>query len=67
MITVKLNGKEKQAKEAITVAAFLMENGIDPYQTAAELNFEALNPQELPKTILKDGDILEVLRFVGGG
>ena len=67
MITIKLNGTAKQLKKGTPLISFLGENGIKPAEVAVELNFEIIYPQKLAGIILKNGDVLEVLRFVGGG
>ncbi|MDR3275221.1 MAG: sulfur carrier protein ThiS [Endomicrobium sp.] len=67
MITVKVNGKEKKVKENTSIADFLQSNNIDPVGVTVEHNLEVINPTSISKIILKEGDTLEVLRFVGGG
>lgn len=65
MITV--NGKEIQMKQSISVAAYLENAGYQMKRIAVELNGDILSKYEYSDTMLKDGDRLEVVTFVGGG
>ena len=65
MITV--NGKEIQMKQSISVAAYLENAGYQMKRIAVELNGDFLPKYEYSDTMLKDGDRLEVVTFVGGG
>ena len=65
MITV--NGKEIQMKQSISVAAYLENAGYQMKRIAVELNGDILPKYEYSYTMLKDGDRLEVVTFVGGG
>lgn len=65
MITV--NGKEIQMEQSISVAAYLENAGYQMKRIAVELNGDILSKYEYSDTMLKDGDRLEVVTFVGGG
>lgn len=65
MITV--NGKEIQMKQSISVAVYLENAGYQMKRIAVELNGDILPKYEYSDTMLKDGDRLEVVTFVGGG
>ncbi|MCA6070834.1 MAG: sulfur carrier protein ThiS [Endomicrobium sp.] len=67
MITVKINGQNKEIKDNTTVADFLKDNNINPIEVTVEYNFEIINPESIANITLKNQDTLEVLRFVGGG
>jgi sulfur carrier protein len=67
MITVKINGQSKEIKDNATIFDFLKMNAIAPIEVAIEHNFKIIDPADTKKVILKNGDTLEVLRFVGGG
>jgi sulfur carrier protein len=67
MITVKVNGKDKTMRENASITDFLKSNNIDPIGVTVEYNFEVINAGSIAEITLKDGDTLEVLRFVGGG
>jgi sulfur carrier protein len=67
MITVKINGENKEMKCNMLLSDFLKENAIDPVGVTVEHNFKIVNSNDIAKIILHDQDTLEILRFVGGG
>jgi sulfur carrier protein len=64
MLTI--NG-EKFDAAGKSLAAYLQEAGFDAKRVAVELNLEIVPLKDFEKTILKDGDSLEIVRFVQGG
>ena len=65
MITV--NGKQIQLISEMSVAVYLEENNYQINRIAVEMNEEILPKYSYSETMLKDGDRLEVVTFVGGG
>ena len=65
MITV--NGKQIQLISEMSVADYLEENNYQINRIAVEMNEEILPNYSYSETMLKDGDRLEVVTFVGGG
>lgn len=65
MITV--NGKQIQLTSEISVADYLEQNNYQINRIAVEMNEEILPKYSYSETMLKDGDRLEVVTFVGGG
>lgn len=63
---VKING-EMLAKDGMNVSDVLAEMNINPQNVAVELNEEIVPKASYGSTVLSDGDVLEVVRFVGGG
>ena len=63
---IYING-EKIEKEEIKLSSYLEENKINPQRIAVELNGEILPKSKYGDTVLKDGDIVEIVNFVGGG
>lgn len=63
---VFVNGKE-QAANGKTVEDIINEMNIDKRTIAVELNEEIVSKADYDSTNLKDGDVLEVVSFVGGG
>ena len=61
-----INGKKIENNEII-LSSYLEENGINPQRIAVELNGEILPKSKYGDTVLKDGDIVEIVNFVGGG
>ena len=65
MITV--NGKQISLTSKMSVADYLEQNNYQIKRIAVELNEEILPKYSYSDTMLKDGDRLEVVTFVGGG
>ena len=62
-----VNGKEINLIEDTTVAEYLEQNQYQVKRIAVELNGDILQKYSYSDTMLKDGDRLEVVTFVGGG
>ena len=58
---------EKVDAAGKSLAAYLKETGLDAKRVAVELNLEIIPLKDFEKTILKDGDSLEIVQFVQGG
>lgn len=65
MITV--NGKEVALTGSLSVADYLEQNNYQLKRIAVEMNGDILPKYSYSDTMLKDGDRLEVVSFVGGG
>lgn len=63
---VKVNGKPEDAAGR-TLAQYLEEKSFDFKRVAAELNGDIVSKAQYDTTVLRDGDELEVVSFVGGG
>lgn len=63
---VSVNG-EKVNADNTSLLLFLEENGYNVGRIAVEMNGEILPKANYKSTILKDGDVLEVVSFVAGG
>lgn len=64
---IKVNGKEIELEKAASVKMYLESAGYQMKRIAVELNGEILPKNEYADRILKDGDRMEVVTFVGGG
>ncbi|SEA13024.1 sulfur carrier protein [Desulfuromusa kysingii] len=64
---LSINGQIKQYQDKITVEQLLRLSGISPGQVVIELNASILSPDLHNKTVLKHGDTIELIQFVGGG
>ena len=62
-----VNGKEINLTEDTTVAEYLEQNQYQVKRIAVELNGDILPKYSYSDNMLKDGDSLEVVTFVGGG
>ncbi len=66
-MVILLNGKKTEIGEDKTLKELINEKGLEPDRIVVEYNYQVLKQDEWEKTILKENDNLEVLRFVGGG
>lgn len=63
---VQVNGTEFAAAGK-SLAQFLEENGYQWTRIAVECNEMIVPKRDYDKKILQDGDVLEIVSFVGGG
>ena len=63
---VKINGEEKEIAGK-NLLEYLKEAGFEPERVVVELNLDIISKDEFGNTIIQDEDVIEVLRFVGGG
>ncbi|MEK6743990.1 MAG: sulfur carrier protein ThiS [Nitrospirota bacterium] len=66
-MTIILNGKKKDVPDGITVIGLLGHLNIQHQRVAVERNGEIVKKADYAVTVLKDGDALEVVSFMGGG
>ena len=66
MINLLLNG-EKESRAACSVLELLAEKRMAPERVVVELNGAIVKRLQWEETILREGDALEIVCFVGGG
>lgn len=64
---LKINGVLKEVQEGLTISKLLEEMKTPAIGIAVELNGEIIPRSSHKSTILKSGDVLEIVRMVGGG
>jgi sulfur carrier protein len=64
---VRINGKERELPEPITLLQLLQERGVDPRMVVVEYNYEILPRERYPEITLQDGDNLEIVQMTAGG
>lgn len=64
---VQINGAEKSSYENISVEDMVMKEGFDKSRIAVEINGEIVSKSDYKQELLHDGDVIEVVSFVGGG
>lgn len=64
---ITLNGKTRSLDNLPTVAALLDSLRLDASRVAVEHNRVVLLKRDFATTPLNDGDVLEIVQFVGGG
>ena len=65
MITV--NGENRTLENPVTVTEYLKACNYIPVQVVVELNEEIIKRDTYDTTMLKEGDVVEILQFMGGG
>jgi sulfur carrier protein len=64
---VTLNGESRDLRDGLTVAELLDELGVRARRIAVEINLNLLGRDDYGQRALCDGDVVEVVQFVGGG
>ncbi|WKZ33122.1 MAG: sulfur carrier protein ThiS [Thermodesulfobacteriota bacterium] len=64
---IKVNGEKMEVCEGITIDSLLDLLAVKRQGIAIDLNREIVPKRLLSTTILKDGDVVEIVRMVGGG
>lgn len=64
---VTVNGEGRDVPDAITVRGLIELLELTSGPVAVERNGEVVPRAEHPSTELREGDVLEVVHFVGGG
>jgi sulfur carrier protein len=67
-----INGQEQvfanpPTRAVFTLEALIKDLGMKSDRVAVELNRDIVPREQWPVTLLKDGDRLEIVHFVGGG
>lgn len=63
---VHINGKE-EAASGMALKDYLEQNHYPPDRIAVECNEEILAKSQYGSYVLQDGDVVEIVSFVGGG
>ncbi|MBA3404041.1 MAG: sulfur carrier protein ThiS [Gemmatimonadaceae bacterium] len=67
-IDLTVNGAAREASRDSTVGSLLTSLGIEPRMVVVEVNRTILRDREAYASLsLHDGDIVEIVHFVGGG
>ena len=66
-VNIILNGERFELERPVTVSKLLEQLNIDPRRVAVEHNLVVLKRAAYDSTLLKEGDEVEVVNFVGGG
>lgn len=63
---VKINGKEKEIAGR-NLLEYLSEAGFETERVVVEKNLEIIPKDQFGQVVIQDEDVIEVVRFVGGG
>jgi sulfur carrier protein len=64
---IRLNGETKQFPDGITILGLLEQLQIQHQRVAVELNEMIVKKERYGSTVIRNGDALEVVSFMGGG
>ena len=67
MLTVRINGEEKQAPAGLNLEQLLRHAGYEPRLVVVEFNGEILARARWAEQPVREADGLEVVTIVGGG
>ncbi|QMW22226.1 sulfur carrier protein ThiS [Sandaracinobacteroides saxicola] len=67
MLSLTLNGAPHAVPAGTTVAALVASLALGEGRVAVERNREIASRSRWEETLLADGDVLEIVHFVGGG
>lgn len=66
-MNIKLNGDPHEIPGPLSVSALLEQLEIDARRVAVELNLDVVRKAAYDSSVIKDGDEVEIVNFVGGG
>ena len=67
-MTITVAGNKKDVAEGLTVARLVIDENVEtPQYVTVTINDEFVEGGTFESTVLKDGDVVEFLYFMGGG
>ena len=67
MLNLVVNGKPRELEESLDLVSFLLSYGVNLQHVAVGYNGTVLEKEKFSETVLKEGDVLEIVKPVGGG
>lgn len=65
---ITVNEEQQDVREGINISELIKENNVaQPEMVSVQLNEEFVDRDDFEATILKDGDVVDFLYFMGGG
>lgn len=64
---VQVNGEIRELPEELTLDALVRQLALAPERLAIELNREVVRRARWAETVVREGDQIEIVHFVGGG
>ncbi len=64
---ITVNGKVVCCEPGTSVRALVLQLELEPESVVVERNRELVPGEQFASTVLEEGDVLEILHFVGGG
>jgi thiamine biosynthesis protein ThiS len=66
-LSIELNGEPRRVPGPLSLAGLLDHLGLDARAVVVERNREIVRRPQLATTDLAEGDVIELVHFVGGG
>ena len=67
-MNITVAGEKKEVKEGLTVSELIVAENVEtPQYVTVSVNEEFVESSEFDATVLKEGDVIEFLYFMGGG
>ncbi|HEU4794704.1 MAG TPA: sulfur carrier protein ThiS [Pyrinomonadaceae bacterium] len=67
LLRVYVNGEAREFSDPTSLAELITQLDLPAARIAVELNLAVVRRNDWGSTILKDGDRIEIVHFVGGG
>jgi len=64
---VMLNGESRNVREGVTVDELVRDLGLNQRRIAVEVNRDILPRDQYGEHQLHEGDVVEIVQFIGGG
>lgn len=64
---IQVNGEPREVKDEILLPELIARLNLKPEQIAIELNHQVIRRAQWGNTLLRPGDLVEIVHFVGGG
>jgi len=64
---ITVNGNRREAPDGLCLLDLLATLDLKPQATVVERNGTVVKRPDYPEIVLAEGDVLELIRFVGGG
>jgi thiamine biosynthesis protein ThiS len=66
-LSIQVNGAARSVAEPVSLAGLLLQLGLDSRMVVVERNREIVRRGRLEEVLVQDGDVIELVHFVGGG
>jgi sulfur carrier protein len=66
-LLITINGQEREVPHPLALDGLILHLALAPERLAVELNREIVRRANWPRTMLAEGDRVEIVHFVGGG
>jgi sulfur carrier protein len=66
-VHLTVNGAPREVPDGLTVQGLVVHLGLGAGPVAVERNLEVVPRAEHAKAFLREGDVIEIVHFVGGG